>query len=162
MVQMRANMLVLSVNKIHPHRSLKRRTKFVQICRKYEYMKVKKWVISGDKIDSVNMGEPEDCSIGEIETERMLGILWEPEKDIFRFKGLDVLVVSDGIEIWMEDYSQSLKDIIDIRKADDRNEEFSKLEMKLYRKMTGKIAWLANSTRPDLCYLAMQMSKKNQ
>ena len=27
--------------------------------------------------------------------------------------------------------------------------------------MTGK-AWLANSTRPDLCYLAMQMSKKNQ
>ena len=34
--------------------------------------------------------------------------------------------------------------------------------MKLYRKMTGKIAWLANSTRPDLCYLAMQMSKRNQ
>ena len=34
--------------------------------------------------------------------------------------------------------------------------------MKLYRKMTGKIAWLANSTRPDLCYLAMMMSKKNQ
>ena len=28
--------------------------------------------------------------------------------------------------------------------------------------MTGKIAWLANSTRPDLCYLALQMSKKNQ
>ena len=62
----------------------------------------------------------------------------------------------------MEDYSQSLKDITDIRKVDDRNEELSKLEMKLYRKMTGKIAWLANSTRPDLCYLAMQMSKKNQ
>ena len=28
--------------------------------------------------------------------------------------------------------------------------------------MTGKIAWLANSTRPDLCYQALQMSKKNQ
>ena len=28
--------------------------------------------------------------------------------------------------------------------------------------MTGMIAWLANSTRPHLCYLAMQMSKKNQ
>ena len=28
--------------------------------------------------------------------------------------------------------------------------------------MTGKIAWLENSTRPDLHYLAMQMSKKNQ
>ena len=28
--------------------------------------------------------------------------------------------------------------------------------------MTGKIAWLANSTRLDLCYQALQMSKKNQ
>ena len=28
--------------------------------------------------------------------------------------------------------------------------------------MTGKIAWLANSTRPDLCFQALQMSKKNQ
>ena len=34
--------------------------------------------------------------------------------------------------------------------------------MKLYCNMTGKIAWLANSTRPDLCYQALQMSKKNQ
>ena len=34
--------------------------------------------------------------------------------------------------------------------------------MKLYRKMTGKIAWLANSTRPDLCYQALQRFKKNQ
>ena len=28
--------------------------------------------------------------------------------------------------------------------------------------MTGKIAWLANSTRPDLCYQALHISKKNQ
>ena len=28
--------------------------------------------------------------------------------------------------------------------------------------MTDKIAWLANRTWPDLCYLAMQMSKRNQ
>ena len=34
--------------------------------------------------------------------------------------------------------------------------------MKLYRKYTRKIAWLANSTRPDLCYLALQILKKNQ
>ena len=34
--------------------------------------------------------------------------------------------------------------------------------MKLYRKMIGKIAWLANSTRPDLCYQGLQMSKNNQ
>ena len=28
--------------------------------------------------------------------------------------------------------------------------------------MMGKIAWLANATRPDLCYQTLQMSKKNQ
>ena len=32
----------------------------------------------------------------------------------------------------------------------------------MYRKMTGMIAWVANSTRPDLCYIALQMSKKNK
>ena len=75
------------------------------------------------------------------------------EEDIFRFTGLDVKAVTDGIEISMKDYSQSLRDITEIRKVDDRTEPLSKLEMKLFRKMTGKIAWLANSTRPDLCYL---------
>ena len=69
----------------------------------------------------------------------------ESEEEVFRFTGLDVKVVSDGIDISMEDYSQSLKDITDIRKVDDRKEELSKLEMKLYRKMTGKKACLANS-----------------
>ena len=62
----------------------------------------------------------------------------------------------------MEDYSNSLKDIIEIRKTDDRTEPLTKVEMKLYRKMTGILTWLANSTRPDLCYLALKMSKKNQ
>ena len=28
--------------------------------------------------------------------------------------------------------------------------------------MTGKMAWLANSTHPDLSYLALEMSKKNK
>ena len=84
------------------------------------------------------------------------------EEDVFRFTGLDMKVVTDGIKILMEDYSQSFKDIIDIRKVDYRNEELSKLEMKMYRKMTGKIAWLTNSIRPDICYLAMKMLKKYQ
>ena len=70
------------------------------------------------------------------------------EQDIFRFIGVDMKVVTNGIKILIEDYSQSLKDITDIRKTDERDEELSKLEMQLYRKYTGKIAWLANSTRP--------------
>ena len=44
----------------------------------------------------------------------------------------------------------------------NRAEPLNKEEMKLYCKMTGKIAWLANSMRPDLCYQALRMSKKNQ
>ena len=62
----------------------------------------------------------------------------------------------------MEEYAKSLQILTEIRKVEDRNEPLNKEEMKLYRKMTGKIAWLANSTRPDLCYQALQMSKKNQ
>ena len=56
------------------------------------------------------------------------------EKDVFRLIGLDVKVVEEGVEILMEDYSQSLKDITDIRKTDDRDKELLKLEMQLYRK----------------------------
>ena len=33
--------------------------------------------------------------------------------------------------------------------------------MKIYRKMTGKLGWIANSTHPDLSYTALAMSKKN-
>ena len=29
------------------------------------------------------------------------------------------------------------------------------------QKVTGKIDWVANSTRPDLCYQALQISKEN-
>ena len=71
-------------------------------------------------------------------------------------------MILNGIEISMEEYAKSLQNITEIRKVEDRNEPLNKEEMKLYRKMTGKIAWLANSTRPDLCYQALQMSKKNQ
>ena len=65
------------------------------------------------------------------------------EEDVFRYTGLDVKMVSDGIEILMEDYSRSLKEITNIRTTDDRSESLTKLEMKIYKKMTGKIAWLA-------------------
>ena len=71
-------------------------------------------------------------------------------------------MVSDGIEISMEEYAKSLQNVMEIRKVDDRTEPLNKEEMKLYRKMTRKIAWLAKSTRSDLCYQALQVSKKNQ
>ena len=60
----------------------------------------------------------------------------------------------------MEDYVESLEEVKEIRKA-DRDEYLIKAEMKVYRKMTGKLSWLANSTRPDLSYTALAMSKKS-
>ena len=70
-------------------------------------------------------------------------------RDNFRFTGLDISTVKDGIEIEMADYVDSLKDIKEIRKA-DKDDNLTKQEIKEYRKVTGKLSWLANSTRPDL------------
>ena len=52
------------------------------------------------------------------------------EKDVIRFTGLDIKVVDDGIEVSMDDYADSLKDIKEIRKTEDRNELLTKLEIK--------------------------------
>ena len=60
----------------------------------------------------------------------------------------------------MNDYMQSLEDIKDTRKA-DRDEELTRVEMKEYRKMAGKNIRLANNTRLDLSYTALNMLKKN-
>ena len=81
------------------------------------------------------------------------------ENDRFHFTGLDVCLVGNKIKISMEDYIQSLEDVYDIRKA-NREEELTRLELKEYWKMTGKLSWLANSTRPDLSYMALQMLKR--
>ena len=82
------------------------------------------------------------------------------ERDRFRYTGIDVSAVEDGIEIQMEDYVDSLEEVKEIQKA-DKDEDLTKVELKEYRKMTGKLSWLANSTHPDLSYTALAMSKKN-
>ena len=82
------------------------------------------------------------------------------ERDKFRYTGIDVSTVEDGIEIDMEDYVDSLEEIKEIRKADS-DEYLTKAELKVYRKVTGKLSVLANSTHPDLSYTALAMSKKN-
>ena len=68
--------------------------------------------------------------------------------------------VEDGVEIKMQDYVDSLDEVKEIRKA-DKDDSLTRAELKVYRKMTGKLNWLANSTRPDLSYTALAMSKKN-
>ena len=47
------------------------------------------------------------------------------ERDKFRYTGIDVSAVNDGIEIEMEDYVDSLEEIKEIRKA-VRDEDLTK------------------------------------
>jgi len=82
------------------------------------------------------------------------------EEDNFRFTGLDVKTKNGKIEISMEDYAESIKEIKEIRKA-DRNEKLTTAELKEYRKYTGKISWLSQGTRPDLSYSTLNLAKKN-
>ena len=82
------------------------------------------------------------------------------ERDNFRYTGIDVKTVENGIEVEMKDYVDSLEEVKEIRKA-DREDPLTKTELKVFRKMTGKLSWLANSTHPDLSYTALAMSKKN-
>ena len=82
------------------------------------------------------------------------------EEDNFRFTGLDVKTKNGKIEISMEDYAESIKEIKEIRKA-SRNEKLTNAELKEYRKYTGKISWLAQGTRPDLSYSTLNLAKKN-
>merc|ERR1712208_106562 len=82
------------------------------------------------------------------------------ERDNFRYTGIDVKTVENGIEVETKDYIDSLEEVKEIRKA-DREDPLTKTELKVFRKMTEKLSWLANSTRPDLSYTALAMSKKN-
>ena len=44
----------------------------------------------------------------------------------------------------MEDYASNIEEITDVRKG-HKSDPLTKLELKLYRKMTGKISWLAEN-----------------
>ena len=81
------------------------------------------------------------------------------EKDNFCYTGLDISTVTDGFEIKMADYVDSLEDVKEIRKT-DKDDDLTKQEIKEYRKVTGKLSWLANSTCPDLSYMALQCLKR--
>merc|ERR1712089_42151 len=82
------------------------------------------------------------------------------EENNFRFTGLDVKTSDGTIEISMEDYADFINEIKEIRKA-NINEKLTKAETTEYRKYTGKLSWLAQGTRPDFCYSALDLAKKN-
>ena len=73
------------------------------------------------------------------EIERVLDVS-TVESDKFRFTGIDVEKTETGIEISMEDYTQSLEEI-KIREA-KADEELTHEELKVFRKYVGKLNWL--------------------
>ena len=83
------------------------------------------------------------------------------ERGKFRFTGIDIEEKSEGIHISMEDYVKSIK-LIPIFRDDPDSSDLTSTEVKLYRKYVGKFLWLAENVRPDLSFLALDMSRKVQ
>ena len=79
----------------------------------------------------------------------------------YRFTGVDVEEVKDGIEISMDEYVTSIELVTEIRKV-NKQTELTGLEMKQLRKVTGKVSWEGSNTRPDVEYTALMMSKHNK
>ena len=67
--------------------NLKKRTLEADTILKHANMHVKRWIFSGEGDQGlVGLGNAGDkVSVDGVEEERMLGILWDPVKDVFRF-----------------------------------------------------------------------------
>jgi len=65
---------------------LEQRTNEADEILKHANMRVKKWVYSGDGTsDVVKLGESDLIQSIDSETERMLGVTWDPKADVFKF-----------------------------------------------------------------------------
>ena len=82
------------------------------------------------------------------------------ERNVLRFTVLYVRKYEEQIQVSIEEYYNSLKELNDIRKA-NKNDNLTKLEMKEYQKVTGKLSGLAQGMRKDLSFTVLHMSKKN-
>ena len=58
------------------------------------------------------------------------------DKDRFKYMGQDIEAFENNIEISMLEYEDSLEDVVDIRKAQERYDPLSDTEKNLYQKMT--------------------------
>ena len=80
--------------------------------------------------------------------------------DRFRYIGIDIKKVENGIEISMDKYAENLEEI---KKREGRSdEELTGDEMKVLRKYVGKLKWLAANTRPDIAIYALELEKKQK
>ena len=88
-------------------------------------------------VDDFTLAGTEDFIKEVLETVARELTVAKIERDSFRYTGIDVSAVDDGIEIEMEDYVACLEEVKEIRKA-ERDEYLTKTELKIFRKLTGK------------------------
>jgi hypothetical protein len=83
------------------------------------------------------------------------------EVDKFRFTGIDVEKTDDGILMSQNEYTKSIEEI-EVKSSEDIKRDLNKEEFKQFRKATGKLSWLSETTRPDLSFNVLEMSYKNR
>ena len=82
------------------------------------------------------------------------------EHGIFRFTDVDIRQEEQKIIVSMDVYADSMHPIADFRKGDN-SEALNEIELKVFRKYTGKLLWLAENCRPDLSFMANHLSKRS-
>ena len=102
---------------------------------------------SPSTIDSVKEAIMKELTISKVES------------NSFRFTGLDICKHEEGITVSMKEYADSIEDLEDIRNAPNED-KLTNQELKVYRKYTGKLSWLAANTRPDLAIVSLMINKK--
>lgn len=80
------------------------------------------------------------------------------EKEKFCFSSLDIKILDELIIFSMDDYVRKLEDVAEIRKERKRH-NLSKLDLKIYRKMTRNIDYLVQSMRLKMCFAGFDMAK---
>ena len=83
------------------------------------------------------------------------------EVDKFRFTGIDVEKTDEGILMSQNEYTKSIEEI-EVKSSEDIKRDLNKEEFKQFRKATGKLSWLSETTRPDILFNVLEMSYKNR
>ena len=82
------------------------------------------------------------------------------ERDSFRYTGIDIKSTDAGIHISMEDYVAAMQYIDGVRNGPD-DELLNTEELTMYRRYVGQLLWLSEQVRPDLSFLAGDMSRRS-
>ena len=111
------------------------------------------WV---DDIFFAGCEEFEEKVMAEVGKEFLIG---RTEEETFLYIGLAITTTKHGITL---DQTGYIKDRLEpaVLRGGDAKRPLDKEEMKLLRRLTGKINWAATQSRPDLSYTVVELSTK--